>query len=158
MESRPRWLTDDEQAAWRAFVAATQLLDEALDRQLQRDSEMPHTYYMVLTTLVEDPEPMRMSDLAERLRFSPSRLTHAVARMERSGWIERRSCPTDKRGQLAVITPAGKRVQHAAAAGHVNEVHARLFDRLSPEQVEQLREICLAVVTGFEEDASARLG
>lgn len=149
------WLTDDEQAAWRAFLLARQLLDDALDRQLQHDSGMPHAYYMILTTLIEaDGHAMRMSELAAELRFSPSRLTHAIASIERSGWVVRRACPTDKRGQVAQLTKAGVRVQHAAAIGHVAEVRARLFDQLTSSQVDQLRRICTAIAGGFGTDAS----
>ena len=155
MARDPRWLSDDEQSAWRAFLLARQLLDDALDRQLQAESGMPHAYYMILTTLIEaDDHAMRMSELAGQLRFSPSRLTHAVTSLERSGWVVRRACPTDKRGQIAKLTPAGVRAQHAAAVGHVAEVRARLFDQLSPAQVQQLRRICAAIADGFDRDGA----
>lgn len=148
--TEPRWLDDGEQATWRAYLLAGQLIEEALDRQLQRDAGMPHTYYGILTTLEEaGPEGMRMSELARTRHYSPSRLTHAITSLERSGWVERRQCPTDRRGQVAVITPQGSSAQHAAAPGHVAEVRRRLFDRLTPSQVDQLGEICRAVIAGF---------
>lgn len=146
----PTWLTDEEQEAWRAFVLARHLLEDALDRQLQRDSGMPHAYYMILTVLIEaDDRTVRMGDLAARLSFSRSRLTHAVASLERSGWVERRPDPTDGRGQLAVLTRAGVRAQHAAAVGHVAEVRRVLIDRLTPAQIRQLTEISSAIIDGF---------
>jgi DNA-binding MarR family transcriptional regulator len=149
-----RWLSDDEQKTWRAFLATTQLLDEALDRQLQRDAGMPHAYYAVLVALDEAPEnTLRMTELARRLRFSQSRMTHAVARLERDGWVRRRPCPTDKRGQLATLTPAGRRALVEAAPGHVDEVRARVFDRLSPAQVTQLRRICQTLLQGLDPPA-----
>jgi DNA-binding MarR family transcriptional regulator len=147
--ARTHWLDDDEQRAWRAFLVASQLVDAALDRQLQRDAGMPHAYYGILTGLVEaGAEGVRMSELAERLRFSPSRLAHAVGKLEANGWVRRRACPDDGRGQAAHITAAGKRVQAAAAPGHVAEVRARVFDHLSAEQVAQLAAICTAIVDG----------
>jgi DNA-binding MarR family transcriptional regulator len=145
--ARTRWLDDDEQRAWRAFLTASQLVDAALDRQLQRDARMPHAYYGILTALVEaGAAGVRMSDLAERLRFSPSRLAHAVGRLESNGWVRRRSCKDDRRGQTATITAAGRRAQAAAAPGHVAEVRARLFDHLNAAQVEQLTTICAAII------------
>jgi len=145
------WLDDEEQGAWRAYLAATQMLDDALDRQLGRDATMPHAYFAILTALVDaGPDGLRMNELARPLRYSPSRITHAVTSLARSGWVERRACPTDGRGQMAVLTDAGRAVQASAAVGHVAEVRARLFDRLSREQVRQLREICDAVVEGFD--------
>jgi DNA-binding MarR family transcriptional regulator len=151
----PNWLTDDEQAAWRSFVLARHLLEDSLDRQLLRDAGMPHAYFMILTVLVEaDDRTVRMGDLAARLSFSRSRLTHAVASLERSGWVERRPDPADGRGQLASVTAAGVRAQHEAAVGHVAEVRRVLIDRLTPAQVRQLGAISDAVIAGFDGDAA----
>lgn len=144
--SEPRWLTDDEQRVWRAYTAATKLVGERLDRQLQRDSGMPATYYEILVALSEAPgHELRMSGLADFTRSSRSRLSHAIARLEENGWVTRRSCPTDKRGAFASLTPAGFAALKAAAPGHVNEVRAALFDGLTPEQTRQLGEIAAAI-------------
>ena len=146
-----RWLNEHEQATWRSFLAVQQLLDEALDRQLQRDAGLPHTYYAILVALAEAPEgTLRMTELAHCLRHSQSRTTHAVSRLERDGHVQRRPCPTDRRGQLACITEAGRDALAAAAPGHVDEVRAKVFDRLSPTQVEQLRRICQTLLEGLE--------
>ena len=145
------WLSDEEQRAWRAFMLASQLVDQALDRQLQRDVGMPHAYYAVLVTLSEAPErALRMSDLARRLRYSQSRLTHAVSSMERSGWVCRQVCTSDRRGQTAMLTDDGLRALHDAAPGHVREVRANVFDRLSDTQVRQLRRICETLADGLD--------
>jgi len=142
-----RWLGDDELAAWMSYVAATALLESALDRQLQRDSGMPHAYYQILAMLSEVPgRTLRMSDLAEITQSSQSRLSHAVARLERRGWIRRRPCPDDRRSTLATLTAAGFDALAAAAPGHVRTVREHLFDRLSCEQVRHLREICAAMI------------
>lgn len=145
--SEPRWLDAEEQRVWRAFLAATQLLNDRLDQELQHNSGIPHTYYEVLVRLSEVPERrLRMSELADRSLSSRSRLSHAVARLEEAGWVRRESCPTDRRGQLAVLTDAGFAALEAAAPGHVEGVRQHLFDPLTPEQVKQLGEICTAVV------------
>jgi DNA-binding MarR family transcriptional regulator len=86
-----------------------------------------------------------MSELATRSLSSRSRLSHAVARLEEAGWVVRESCPTDRRGQLAVLTDAGLAAIEAAAPGHVEGVRSHLFDQLTPAQVKQLGEICTAV-------------
>ena len=141
-----RWLDEDEQHTWRNFLAATQLINETLDRQLQRDASMPHTYYMILVALSEAPgRSMRMSELAARAQSSQSRLSHAVARLEERGWVRRERCPADGRGNLAVLTDDGFAALAAAAPGHVEEVRRSLFDVLTPEQVRRLDEICSAV-------------
>lgn len=82
-----------------------------------------------------------MSDLAEAAGSSRSRLSHAVARLEAAGWVRREECPTDRRGQVALLTDEGFATLAAAAPGHVEGVRRHLFDALSPAQVDQLRRI-----------------
>ena len=48
-----RWLDEREQRAWRAFLAASRLLLDTLDRELQRDAGMPHTYFEILVRLAD---------------------------------------------------------------------------------------------------------
>lgn len=153
-----RWLTDDEQAAWRAYQAASQLLSDHLDRQLQRDSGLPHAYYMLLVWLSEAPErAMRMTDLAERAKITRSRLSHAITRLENDGWVRRAECPTDRRGQLAVLTDSGFAALEAAAPGHVRAVRTAVFDRLDPEAVAALTAAMRTVAEGLSPAGSSDL-
>jgi DNA-binding MarR family transcriptional regulator len=138
----PRWLNDDEQQSWRAFIDAVRLFTGVIDRELQHDSGLNHAYYQILVALSEAPErTMRMSELAALTLTSRSRLSHAVARLEEAGWVRRHSCPSDKRGSYAVITDQGFSVLEGAARGHVEAVRRNLFDVLSPGQMRQLGEI-----------------
>ena len=147
-----RWLDPDEQRAWRAFLAASRLLLATLDRELQRDAGLPHTYYEILVRLSEAPErTLRMSQLADSLLSSRSRLSHAVSRLEEAGWVRRESCETDRRGQLAVLTDAGFAKLVAAAPGHVEGVRAHLFDLLTPEQVTHLHEVSEVMLAHLDE-------
>ena len=84
---------------------------------------------------------LRMTQLAEASTSSKSRLSHAVARLEERGWVERMDCPTDRRGQIAQLTDEGFAALAAAAPGHVEQVRRSLIDQLTPGQVEHLREI-----------------
>lgn len=146
-----RWLDEEEQQTWRAFLWTSRLLNEALDRQLQRDSGMPHTYYVILAMLSETPERrLTMSELARIVRSSPSRLSHAVTKLERLGHVRRVPHPTDRRTTLAVLTDKGFTVLREAAPGHVEAVRRHLFDRLTREQVLQLREILRAVLPALD--------
>lgn len=153
----PAWLSAEQQATWRRFLLVTQLLDEALDRQLQRDAGLAHSHYAVLVALSEAPgKRLRMNDLARTLRFSQSRMTHAIASLGRRGWVRREPCPTDRRGQVAVLTDAGFATLRAAAPGHVAEVRARLFDRLSESQVAALDDACTALLAGLDPTGGTR--
>jgi DNA-binding MarR family transcriptional regulator len=137
-----RWLDPDEQRTWRAYLTASRVLMDTLDRELQRDAGMPHAYYEILVQLSEAPgRQLRMSQLAQAAGSSRSRLSHAVARLEAAGWVRREDCPTDRRGQIALLTDEGFATLAAAAPGHVEGVRRHLFDALSPAQVDQLRRI-----------------
>lgn len=141
-----RWLTEEEQRTWRAFLSAIRLLTDQLDRELQRDADMPHTYYEILVALSEAPgRRLRMNELADLCQSSRSRLSHAVSRLEEAGWVRREPCPTDKRGALALLTEEGFAAIRAAAPGHVEGVRRHVFDVLTPAQVAQLGEISAAI-------------
>lgn len=147
----PRWLTAEEQRVWRAYLHATTLLEDHLDRQLQRDAGMPHIYYALLVQLAEAPRRrQRMTELAMNVKITRSRLSHAVARLEKSGWVRREDCPSDKRGQFAVLTDKGVEVLRRTAPGHVAAVRQALFDRLNPEQQKSLGEIMQIIAEGLQ--------
>ncbi|GAA3488965.1 MarR family transcriptional regulator [Streptomyces cremeus] len=149
--AEPRWLTDEEQRVWRAYIHATTLLDDTLDRQLQRDAGMPHMYYGLLVQLAQAPgRKLRMTELARSAKITRSRLSHAVARLEKNGWVRRQDCPSDKRGQNAFLTDEGFAVLQEAAPGHVSLVRKAMFDRLSEEQVRRLGEIMCVIADGLE--------
>lgn len=155
-----RWLTPQEQRAWRAYMGATLLLEDALDRQLQQEAGMPHMYYSILANLSEAPERrLRMTDLAERLKITRSRLTYAVTRLEKDGLVRREECARDKRGSVAALTTEGTAAVERLAPGHVRTVRATLFDHLTPEQVGQLEEIFTGVARALQgEDADGASG
>jgi DNA-binding MarR family transcriptional regulator len=152
-----RWLDQDEQRTWRSFLATSELLYAALDRQLQRDAGITHASYIVLAMLSEAPDrSLRMSDLAVKANSSPSRLSHAVARLEERGWVRRRPAPKDGRGTVAVLTDAGWDMLAETAPGHVAAVREHLFNRLTPEQVRLLGDICSTVLDGLDPNRVAR--
>jgi DNA-binding MarR family transcriptional regulator len=137
-----RWLSEDEQLAWRAWLFSSLLLHDRLDRDLIRETGIPHAYYEILVQLSETPgHSLRMSELAERCLSSRSRLSHAVARLEERDWVRRQVCAEDGRGQLAVLTDEGFAALEGAAPVHVESVRTHLLDRLSPEQIAAMRDI-----------------
>jgi DNA-binding MarR family transcriptional regulator len=137
-----RWLDAKQQQIWRSFLFASRLLFAQLERDLQQGADIPLTYYEILTVLSESPHrAIRMNELAEALLVSPSRMSHAVARLEQEGWVRRQLCPSDRRGWLAVLTDTGWDALVAAAPLHVESVRQHLFDQLTPAQLEHLGEI-----------------
>lgn len=154
----PQWLDEEEAQAWIAYLDASALIGDRIDRQLQSEAGMPHAHYAVLVRLSEAPgRSIRMSELAELLRITRSRLSHTVAKLERAGCVERTTSPADRRGQLAALTEQGARVLADAAPGHVAAVRRAVFDHLTRDQVRQLagigRAITQAITRGEHEAA-----
>jgi DNA-binding MarR family transcriptional regulator len=150
----PRWLTDDEQQAWRALAVVLVKLPAALDAQLQRDSGISHFEYMVLAGLSEAPNrTLRMSELAVFASGSLSRLSHVVKRLEQRRWVRRETCPGDGRATNAVLTEAGWQKVVAAAPGHVETVRELVIDPLTKAQLDRLREIGQRINDLLESDS-----
>lgn len=133
------------------------MLHDRLDRELSRETGISHAYYEILVQLSEAPHrAMRMSELADRCLSSRSRLSHAVARLEERGWVRRQVCPSDGRGQLAVLTDEGFAALVAAAPVHVAGVRTHLFDQLTEAQLTSLRAISDALLDHLDEDRTRR--
>ena len=145
--TQPRWLSDEQQQAWRRFVQVLIKMPAALEAQLQRDAGLTHMGYMVLSTLSErDDRRLAMSRLAKLASASLSRLSHVVARLEAQGWVRRERDPEDGRVQIAVLTDAGYAKVVDSAPGHAEAVQQLLFDRLTPAQMRQLARLADALL------------
>jgi DNA-binding MarR family transcriptional regulator len=143
----PRWLTDEQQQAWRRFVEVLVKVPAALETQLQRDAGLTHMGYLVLSTLSERADrSLPMSRLARQASASLSRLSHVVARLETQGWVRRERDPNDGRVQIAVLTDAGHAKVVESAPGHAEAVQQLVFDRLTPAQARQLAKLSEALL------------
>jgi DNA-binding MarR family transcriptional regulator len=143
----PRWLDETESRAWRGHLRMSWLLNAAIERDLLRQAGLSHADYYVLASLSEvEGGRLRMSELADGILWSKSRLSHQVARMEARDLVRREGCAGDARGTFCVLTPAGRRAIEEAAPDHVESVRRHLLDVLTPEQVEALAGITTTVV------------
>ncbi|MCC2309534.1 MarR family winged helix-turn-helix transcriptional regulator [Cellulomonas chengniuliangii] len=151
-----RWLSAEQQAQWRAFRDGNALLNDALARQLDADSGLSLGEYEVLVRLSEAPgRTLRMSEIADGLAHSRSRLTHTIRRMEAAGLVERTACREDARGVNATMTEAGWERLVAAAPGHVRAVREHLVDVLTPGQLEALGAAMQAVTDALRGGSNA---
>ncbi|TAK69181.1 MAG: MarR family transcriptional regulator [Actinomycetota bacterium] len=154
-----RWLDAEQQKHWRAWLAASRLLTEHLNRDLIASQGLSGADYEILVRLSEAPtRALRMSELADKTLSSRSRLSHQVDRMEAAGLVVRQECPGDRRGALAVLTEAGFARLVAAAPDHVRAVRESLVDVLTDEEFAALGRACAKVVahlTGEEPTGSA---
>ena len=136
--SPPRWLTDEEQRAWRAYIRLAQLLMRQLDRDLNPFGLSMHDYE-ILVELSEAPHRrMRMTELADRTAQSRSRLSHQINRMETRNLVSRENCEGDKRGTFAVLTQHGAATISEVAPHHVASVRRHFIDRLGSAELTAL--------------------
>ena len=146
-----RWLTSDEQRAWRAWLGASRLLTEQLSRELAATHGLTIADYVILVQLSESPERrVRMSDLADQTLASRSRLSHQIDRMESKGLVRREPCSDDRRGSFAVLTDHGWDAIVEAAPDHVAGVREHLVDLLGPDQFAALGAACAQVTEHLE--------
>lgn len=150
--SGPRWLDEEEMAAWLPLIHLAHALPQALDKPLREEAGITQIYYAMLATLSGAPDrTLNMGELARFTSSSPSRLSHAVSVLEKRGWVDRKQCTDDRRVQFVVLTDEGQALLDRVAPGHVARVRELVFDRLSREQVRSLGEIAAALVGRIDE-------
>lgn len=152
------WLTSSEQLAWRTFLYATTLLTDRFSEALQADPDIDLTLgeYEILVRLSEaDRRFLRMSELADKVVHSRSRLTHTITRMEKRGLVERVRCTDDGRGRQAQLTDAGAAMLERAAPTHVRSVREHLLDVVGHDDLLELGRI---LAKTLDEDAPVAVG
>jgi len=147
-----RWLSDREMHAWIGYRRMRLLLDLALQRDLANQSGLSEADYDVLSNLSEARDRrMRLTDLARHMRWSTSRLSHQITRMQERGLVDREVCADDARGSMLVLTSAGLAAIRKAAPGHVASVRKHFIDLLTPEEIDALGELTHRVVARLQE-------
>ena len=148
----PRWLSSEEQDAWRAIAALMLQLPGPLDAQLQQDSGLSLFAYLVLSSLSMAPDrTLRMSELARLANGSLSRLSNVAKRLEERGWLRREPDPHDGRATVARLTDSGWDVVRSAAPGNVEAVRRLVIDRLTGPQLEALSAAAHGIIAGLEQ-------
>lgn len=154
----PRWLNDEEQAAWRAWLEVMRVVPAVLEEGLHSRDNLNLTDYQVLVQLSESAEGrMRMTELSHSTHLSKSRLSHQIRRMEEAGLVGRADCPDDRRGSFAEITEKGLTTIRAAAPGHAEDVRRVFFDRLTAEQIAVLGQAMATIAEGMRPQCRAKM-
>jgi DNA-binding MarR family transcriptional regulator len=137
------WLSSEELDTWVSLTSLLVALPQAIDRQLKRDSGLNFFEYSIMSGLSRaEGHAIQLNTLAHLAAGSLSRMSHAVSRLEQQGWVQRRTCPGEARGVMAVLTEAGLAKLVEAAPAHVREARRLVVDVLSPAEREQLKAIC----------------
>jgi DNA-binding MarR family transcriptional regulator len=151
--NKTRWLDKDEERAWFALASVMTRLPAVLDAQLQHDAGIGHFEYIVMARLsVARDRTLRMSVLATLAKGSLPRVSQAVGRLEKRGWVRRTPDPTDGRYTLAILTEQGFAKVADSAPRHVATVREFVFDQLSRAQVRQLASIGERILSALPPD------
>lgn len=141
-------LTESQMRAWRAFLGASTLVSARLNHELDEVAAISMYEYEILVRLFEsEAGRVRMSQLADQVSYSRSRLTHTVGRLERAGYVLRSSCPNDRRGVYAHLTKAGYEFLAQTAPIHLDGVRRHLINRFTPSELATLTELLEKITT-----------
>jgi DNA-binding MarR family transcriptional regulator len=155
-QGEPQWLSPDERDAWISLSWLMIKLPGEIDAQLQRDSGISFFEYLVLAALsMSSDRCLRMSELAQHVNGSVTRLSNVAKRLEQRGWIRRAPSAENGRYIEASLTEAGMAVVKQAAPGHVAAVRQYVFDALRPDQVTELRDIGRQIAEQVDGEHSA---
>jgi len=136
-------LSEEDHRLWRLFLSASTRLLERLDHELQ---QLSLTDFDILSMLSNAPSNrLRMSELAEQVLVSRSRLTYRVDRLADLDYVTRQECEDDRRGLYAILTDNGAKALAAAAPGHVNDIRTWLWSLIEPEERAVLTQVLARV-------------
>ncbi|KNE80611.1 MULTISPECIES: MarR family winged helix-turn-helix transcriptional regulator [Streptomyces] len=150
-ETATRWLSDEEQRAWRTHLDVSKLLMHQLEKDLQPFGLTINDYEILVNLSESEESRMRMSDLAGATLQSKSRLSHQITRMENAGLVRRENCESDRRGLYAVLTDHGAQVMREVAPHHVASVRRHFIDLMPPAELTALRETLTPVAEHLRE-------
>jgi DNA-binding MarR family transcriptional regulator len=141
--------------AWGALLRVHAAVVPELDRTLQARTGVSLAWYDVLLELASaDGGRLRMSDLADRVTLSRSRVSRIVDELTGAGYVGRTDHPGDRRSALAAVTPAGRAAFRRAAPIYLAAIEEQFADGLSAAQLDVLGDLLRAVLAR-RVDASA---
>jgi DNA-binding MarR family transcriptional regulator len=143
--------TADDLAIWRAFIETSERLRSVIDSRLQSESGLSSGDYAVLLSLSEAADHrVRSSELAAKVGWERSRLSHHLGRMEHRELIRRDDCATDNRGAEVVLTEAGATAFRHASAPHLHAIQELFVGALNPGQLASVRELTDALADSLD--------
>lgn len=144
-ERGPRDLTgrSPKARAWRTFLETSAIVNDRMEKRLHASTGLRLTDYNVLLLLAESEDhSLRMGDLAERMVFSPSRLSYQAKALQRRGLIDRTPDPADRRGMTASLTEEGRRVFREASQVHGGHIRQLFHGALDEDEAVELQRLC----------------
>lgn len=143
----PRWLSDDEQQTWQAYIALRQRLDAALTAGLAEYGLSMADYELMVPLAAAPDGCLRAKDLAAEVCWDKSRLSKQLARMATRGLVDRRPADDDARGIVVSLTAPGRALLDRAAPAHVALVRTLFIDQLTAPESAALESLASKVRT-----------
>ena len=132
MTSRKKLAAD----AWGALLQVHAALVPVLDKEVQGQTGLPLSWYDVLLELAAEPQGrLRMTELAERVVLSRTRVSRLVDELSARGLITKEEHPEDRRSTYAVITRSGLAEFRAAAPVYVRAIETRFAAHLTNDEL-----------------------
>jgi DNA-binding MarR family transcriptional regulator len=152
------FLSEEQERSWQGLLDASESLIQALDSRLVAEHRMPLSMIEALIEIAHaEGGSISVSDLAERVRLSPSRTSRLAMELEREGLVERQRDTTDTRSTRVAATEAGRERLLEAAPTYLGTIRAHLFEGLSERDVKQLARI-LERINARRRDSAAPAG
>ncbi|HEU0190479.1 MAG TPA: MarR family transcriptional regulator [Mycobacterium sp.] len=149
-QEEPVALSSEEQMAWAAYIEASLRLETLLDEALRAETGLTLFDYHVLVVLSEAPQQrLRMSELADRMVFSRSRITYQVNSMIKRGLVAREPAPDDGRGYRAVLTATGLQTLRRAAPRHAATVRNLFLDHIHDDELPTIERVFTRLQTSL---------
>jgi DNA-binding MarR family transcriptional regulator len=124
--------------AWARLTKAQRRALASIEQTLSAAELPPLAWYDVLLELERAGGSLRPFELEREMLLAQYNLSRLVDRMEEAGYVERRALKEDRRGQVIVITPAGKTLRRQMWSVYGPAIQAVIGDHLSPKQVDAL--------------------
>ncbi len=131
--------------AWELLVRFQRGATRQMDASLQQHFGRSLDDYDVLHRLRSVGEPIRMTDLAQRLLVANSSCNRIVGRLVDLGLIER-SAGVDRREVRVALTTEGRRLHRRMAVRHTRDIRHHVTDRLTASEHDQLTVILQRLV------------
>jgi DNA-binding MarR family transcriptional regulator len=153
MRSNPR---EAAIRAWARLTRVQQMALVAIERALKSAGLPPLAWYDSLLELERAGDKgLRPYELEREMLLAQYNLSRLIDRIEQAGYVGRRPCDDDGRGQVIVITAAGKEIRKRMWAVYQPAIQGAVGDHLSPAQIKTL-DALLGQLIANANDAKSR--
>jgi DNA-binding MarR family transcriptional regulator len=131
---------------WARLAKAQRQALAAIEQALSAAKLPPLAWYDVLLELERAGGSLRPFELERAMLLAQYNLSRLIDRLEKAGYVERRACADDRRGQVIAITTAGKTMRRRMWSVYGPAIQTAVGDHLSPRQIDLLATLLGALI------------